>query len=143
MRNTSFNWAQTIEALGILSVVGSLFFVAWEIRQNTNVARSATVQAIAEQSYDGAMRIAENTELRNAYFAGNAGTASEAQRLQLQALYAALIRIQINRFEQIKLGIIDRDLALRIGGVTGTGQRMSGKHSHDRSTQQQVRLEHI
>jgi hypothetical protein len=62
------------------------------------------------------MRITEDPELRAAYFAGHAGTPNEAQRQQLQTLYAALIRLQLNRFEQIKLEIIDLELALQLGG---------------------------
>jgi len=105
-----------IEAIAALGIIVTLVFVVLEIRQNTDVARSATVQAMAAQSYDAAMRITENPELRAAYFAGHAGTPNESQRLQLQTFYAAMIRLQLNRFEQIKLGIIDLDLALQLGG---------------------------
>ncbi len=43
-----------IEAIAALGIIVTLVFVVLEIRQNTDVARSATVQAMAAQSYDAA-----------------------------------------------------------------------------------------
>ena len=48
MDTTKLTWKGLIEILGILGVIGSLIFVALEIRQNTNALRSATIQAIGE-----------------------------------------------------------------------------------------------
>ena len=110
------NLKDLVELIAALGVIVTLAFVALEIRQNTDVARSATTQAIAEQSYDAVMRLVDNDKLRTAYFADFAGELDDNQRQHLRMFYSAVIRIQLNRHEQIKLGIIDLDLALSLGG---------------------------
>ena len=120
MRQESFNWVRTIETLGILSVIGSLFIVAWEIRQNTNVARSATMQAVSEMSYDAAMRLVDNSELRDAFLGAASGAdLTDEQFLQMQWFVAAILRVQQNRYNQILLGIVDKEQALQMGGRAG------------------------
>lgn len=110
------NLKDLIELVAALGVIVTLAFVALEIRQNTDVARSATAQAIAEQSYDAVMRLVDNNELRAAYLAGFDGELSSEQEQHLRMFYTAVIRLQLNRHEQIKLGIIDLELALNLGG---------------------------
>lgn len=110
------NVKDIMELVAALGVIATLAFVALEIRQNTNVARSAAAQAIAEQSYDAVMRLVDNDELRAAYLAGFDGKLSSEQEQHLRMFYIAVIRIQVNRYEQVKLGIIDLDLALSLGG---------------------------
>ena len=62
------------------------------------------------------MRLVENDALRAAYLAGFDGDLSNEQRQHLRLFYGAVIRLQLNRHEQIKLGIIDLELALNLGG---------------------------
>ena len=109
-------WKGLAELLGIVSVVGSLIFVAMEVRQNTDAVRSATIQAIAELSYDSTMRLVENSDLRAARVAARSGSMTEDQIEQLDTWYTALMRIQQNRLVQSRLGILDLEDAMQIGG---------------------------
>ena len=119
MDTTKPTWKGSIELLGILAVIGSLVFVALEIRQNTNAVRSATFQAIAELSYDSTMFVAESADLREAWRASRSNSLSEDQRDQLDAFYSALMRIHQIRLVQADLGILDINDAMQIGGRGG------------------------
>ena len=102
--------------LGIFGVIGSLIFVAMEIRQNTDAVRSATIQAITELSYDSTMRPVDNADLRAARITARSGSMTKDQIEQLDGWYTALMRIQQNRLVQAKLGVLDLDDAMQIGG---------------------------
>lgn len=118
-----FGWKELTETLGVLGVIGSLIFVALEIRQNTNAVRSSAIQAISEQSFEISMRVAESTELRAIQRAADSGDELTAdQRDQLFALYSALMRIQQNRFQQLQLGVLDEETLFQVGG-RGRGYR--------------------
>jgi hypothetical protein len=114
MRRVS--WKESVEVLGILGVIGSLVFVALEVRQNTNAVRSATIQAIADMSYDGTMMQVEHADLRAARAAAKDGTLTDDQRSQLDSWYTGLMRIQQNRYVQAELGVLDLEDAMQIGG---------------------------
>ena len=116
MRFENIGWKGLTELLGIASVVGSLIFVAMEIRQNTDAVRSATIQAITELSYDSTMRMVENADLRAARVAARSGSMTEDQIEQLDTWYTALMRIQQNRLVQSRLGILNLNDAMQIGG---------------------------
>jgi len=107
---------QIVELLGLVGVIGSLIFVALEIRQNTDAVRSSTIQAIAQLSYDSTMVSVNNAELRAARLAAQSGGMTQDQIAQLDSWYSALMRIQQNRLLQAKLGILDLDDAMQIGG---------------------------
>ena len=55
------------DIIGTLSVVLGLVFVGFQIRQNTDAVRGATVQAIAEMSMENIALLVESPELREAY----------------------------------------------------------------------------
>ena len=110
------SWKEIAEFVGIAGVIASLAIVALEIRENTSAVRSATIHAIASESYGAAMRIVENSELRSAYWAAFDGDLSEEQHRLLTVFAIGVMRIQVNRYEQIKLGYLDIETALRIGG---------------------------
>ena len=124
-------WRETAEVIGVLGVIASLIFVALEIRQNTDAVRSATndlltragaVQDISRWSYDATILLLDYPELVGAREAACSGSVSEDQRISLYVYYAALLRIQLNRFQQAQLGILDEELALNLGG-RGAGYR--------------------
>jgi hypothetical protein len=46
------------------------------------------------------------------------GTLTADQRLHLVFFYRALLRLQLNRFFQVQLGILDEETALKLGGRT-------------------------
>ena len=102
--------------MGVIGVIGSLVFVALEIRQNTDAVRSATIQAIAELSYDSTIAVVNNADLRAARIASESGGLTADQVAQLDAWYSALMRIQQNRLLQANLGILDLEDAMQIGG---------------------------
>jgi hypothetical protein len=110
----------SLELVGIVAVILSLALVAYEIRQNTNAVESAVIQSLIESSVDATMVLAENGELRDSYFAAVEGEMTENQRRQMYVYIAAALRIHQNRFEQVKLGMIDLELALSLGGRGGT-----------------------
>jgi hypothetical protein len=107
-------------------------FVALEIRQNTNAVRSATIQAISEQSYESLALFVENADLRAALIAERNGRLSDDQRLQLRSFWAAELRAQQNRFLQIELGILDEEIARQIqdAGQGGSGYRSVSFRKH-------------
>ena len=110
------SWQQIVELLGVIGVIGSLVFVALEIRQNTDAVRSSTIQAIAELSYDSTITLVNNNELRAARLAAESGEMTADQVSQLDSWYSALMRIQQNRLLQAQLGILDIEDAMQIGG---------------------------
>ena len=119
MAQRSWIWKETAEIVGALGVIASLIFVALEIRQNTDAVRSATVQDISRWSYDASLVVLEIPELLAAREAACSGNLSQQQRIQLTVYYAALLRIQMNRYQQSQLGILDEDFALNLGGRGG------------------------
>ncbi len=96
-----------------------LIFIALEIQQNTNAVRSGTVQEISRWSYDASLLAIERPEVIEARQAACNGSLTEDQRTLLSVYYAVILRVQINRFEQARLGIIDEEFALDLGGRGG------------------------
>ena len=113
MANVSWIWKETAEVLGVLGVVGSLIFVAFEIRQGTEAVRSSTIQNLSEQSRASTALIVENADLRAAFLAARAGMdLTDDQEFQLEVYFNSALRIQQNRFQQIRLGVLDEELAV-------------------------------
>ena len=112
-------WREIAEVLGVLGVVGSLIFVALEIRENTRATRSSTIQDISRWSYDSGIVFVENADLREAWQAACDGTLNRDQRLLMLWAFSAFLRIQVNRFYQVELGTIDEATAFSIGGRGG------------------------
>lgn len=113
-------WKVVGSVLGGLGVIGSLVFVALEIRQNTAAVRSATIQAISEQSFTAVAQLVENADLRAAYEAATTGTdLTPEQRFHLRMFYLGIMRIQQNRYLQSQLGVLDLRSLLFVGGRGG------------------------
>lgn len=110
-------WRGAAEAIGVLGVIGSLIFVALEIRQNTNAVRSATIQAISQQSYDANYRLAENSELVEIISKADNGEAlTDSERRRLFAWWTAILRLNENRLQQYRLGVLDASILFDVGG---------------------------
>ena len=120
-----YRWKDYLELLGIAAIVASLAFVALEIRQNTDAVRSTIIQSVSQQSFDSVALSINNEYLRDAQDAELAGNASPKQIQQLDRYYVALMRVQLNRYMQSKIGVIDRDLVLEVGGRGGIYRRKS------------------
>jgi hypothetical protein len=110
---------QTISILANLGVIAGIVFLGYEISQNTDAIRSATIQAIADQSYDNSLTFVDNSELRAARRAARANSLTDDQQDQLDYMYSASLRIQQNRYLQARLGILDEETLLEIGTQEG------------------------
>jgi hypothetical protein len=120
MEKREAKWKMVGSVLGGLGVIGSLVFVALEIRQNTEAVRSATIQAISEQSFTAVAQLVENADLRMAYEAASTGAAlTPEQRFQLKMFYLGIMRLQQNRYLQSQLGVLDLNTLLFVGGRGG------------------------
>jgi hypothetical protein len=120
METREAKWKAVGSVLGGVGVIASLVFVALEIRQNTEAVRSATIQAISEQSFTAVAQLVENADLRTAYAAASTGAAlTPEQRFQLRMFYLGIMRLQQNRYLQSQLGVLDLKTLLFVGGRGG------------------------
>lgn len=109
-------WKFLGQFLGALGVILSLIFVAWEIRQNTEAVKSATIQAISEQAVAASGLLVQNEDLRTAFIlALNEQALSPDQEAQVIFFYMSLMRLNINRYLQFKLGVLDKETVLYLG----------------------------
>ena len=105
------------QLFGALGVIASLAFVALEIRQNTEAVKSATINALSEQGYNAAALFIQDDDLTEAFRVIREGEeVSALQHSKVNVFYATVLRIQKNRFLQIRLGFLDVETALFIGG---------------------------
>ena len=105
-----------LEIIGASAVLIGLIFVGLELRQNTDAVRSSTIQEIIRWSYDGNILMIEQPELRAAWRKSCEGPLTQDEQDLLFNLYSAILRLQLNRFHQSQLGILDEELALSLGG---------------------------
>ena len=126
MATVSWIWRETAEVLGVIGVIATLIFVALEIRQNTSAVRSATVQAISEQSFDVNMRLAEEPDLLVLMRkADNQEPLTDSERDRLFTLWNAILRLNQNRFQQFRLGVLDDTTIFEVGGRNSSYQGSS------------------
>ncbi|MFV1988788.1 MAG: hypothetical protein ACC682_16060, partial [Gemmatimonadota bacterium] len=118
MSNTKLSLQPAIAAFG---VVLSLVFVGYEIRQNTQVARGAAVQATMDQILQWQAESGTDPEwIRILDFLRNGGSYSELAQIdqtKFNWVVSSTVRITENRFRQMQMGVID-DGDLGIGGGT-------------------------
>jgi len=114
-------WRGLAEILGIVGVIGSLLFVAMEIQQNTDAVRSASIQGVLDQSFAANLPPVDNASLREAIYSAP-DELNDDQRRQLAWFYAALIRVQLNRFYQAQVGVLDEESVLELGARGGVFQ---------------------
>jgi hypothetical protein len=122
-------WKEVITAAG---VVGSLVFVGFEIRENTRTVRGATIQAIADQSFQYNTELVQDENWMRLMALVWADTVSVTSlgpedRMRLSWGLAASTRIMENRYRQVQLGILGEDALGQLGGATNRnwyGSRM-------------------
>lgn len=115
MAKPSWVWKETAEIVGVVGVIASLIFVAFEIRQNTNAVQSSTIQALSEQSYDTVRLTIEIPEARDALRAARENRLSEEQQELFDLIISAALRLHQNRYLQARLGVLDETTSLEIG----------------------------
>lgn len=91
-----------IEAIGILSVIGSLIFVGMELRQNSIATRAATNSAIAESFLELNMVLASNPELARALSAWveDPSEAPREDQILILSLWRGVFHIWSNAHRQ-------------------------------------------
>ncbi len=107
---------QTIGVLANVGVIAGIVFLGFEVRQNTEVARSLSIQSILDQSLFSSMVMVENRDLRESYIAARTGNLTEDQKVQLDWFYGGLLRIMLNRFYQAQFGTLDEAFFVELGG---------------------------
>ena len=100
------------EFLGSIGVIGSLVYLAMQIRQNTRSVRSAAYQAAVASSVDTAARFATSEALSDAFWKGfrDYETLEGPERLRFGAYAYGLFRSYENLFYQHAQGTIESNL---------------------------------
>lgn len=108
------------EKIGLITIIVSLAFVAYELRQNTNATKSAVVHSVSQQSFDSIALVLENENVLKAQLSVlGGGKPTPEQRHIVDLLYGAVLRIQLNRYLQTEIGVVDPEMILAVGGRKG------------------------
>jgi hypothetical protein len=106
-QRSSFNLQQAAATLGVIL---SLVFVGYEIRQNTQVARAAAVQATMDQILQWQAESTSDPEWIRIITSLRTGTEySELPPIDQQKyswIVSSTVRITENRFRQMEMGVI-------------------------------------
>jgi hypothetical protein len=107
------------EMLGLIALVASLGFVGMEIRQNTAAVRSATTQAVSDQTMALTLSMATDEHLPGLVYQLRAGVTeaelAPADYMRLRLVVLAGLRRQENLYLQVQAGILD---AASLGNVS-------------------------
>lgn len=118
-QRSSFDLRQAAATLGVIL---SLVFVGYEIRQNTQVARAAAVQATIDQILQWQAASAADPEwIRIIHTLRSGGTFSDLSPIDQQKYHwivSSTVRITENRFRQMQMGVIDESDLGAGGGVS-------------------------
>lgn len=115
-----FDLGQTITIIANIGVIAGIIFLAYEIRQNTTALSSATIQGISDQSYEATALLVQEPELRAAIYATCGTEPLTADQYFIVTAYVnASLRVHLNRFYQARMGILDEDMAVGLGGRGG------------------------
>ena len=105
-------------------VIGSLLFVGFEIRQNTDAVRGSTIQGISDQSMQFTLALSMDPDWLQLQerIVGDSVPPSQLSRLERRKLTWVLLsstRIMENRFRQMQLGILERESMGQLGASRG------------------------
>jgi hypothetical protein len=100
------------QVIGAIAVVGSLFYVAHQIRQNTNAARSATAQTVHEHFANWYHLVAADAELARITANGlrDYRSPSEQERVRFIAAFMSFLSYSQNAFLRWREGLLARPL---------------------------------
>jgi len=92
-----------------LGVIVGIVFLAMEIQENTKATQAASIQAASELDQEHLLMMGADPELAQlwrTYFYGSPDDLSEAESLQGQYIFAALVRRLNNVYLQYELGAL-------------------------------------
>lgn len=103
-------WKETAETVGVLGVIATLIFVAFEIRQNTQVSRAASIQAMADASIQISLAWANDEEglalLERVFDGAVPSDLTRMENAKLRMYYVSALRSAESRYRQIELGLL-------------------------------------
>jgi hypothetical protein len=96
------------QVIGAIAVVISLIYVAYQIRQNTNVVRSATAQAVHEHFANWYQLVAADAELAELATKGlrDYGSLLEQERVRFISAFMAFLSYSQNAFLKWREGLL-------------------------------------
>ena len=105
----SWSTQNTVEAIGIVGVIGSLIFVGGELRQNAIATRAAMNADIAVAFVDVNLVVASSPELTKslAEFGDDPAAAPRDAQIQMLAIWRAVFHVWSNVHRQHLNGTID------------------------------------
>ena len=110
---------EAFELIGIVSVVISLVFVGYEIRQSTNVARSDAYQQFNLAASQFNMSVANNEHLRriaDSYDqAATIELLSMSDQLTVSSYYNSLLRLWTGLYYSVQEGVLPEDALMGVG----------------------------
>ncbi len=99
------------ELLGAIGVIASLFYLASQIRRNSESVEAATARALTDATQMRLLAAAQNRTLAEGFNKAQRGDdLSEAEESQLGFLTRATIRGIQNTFVQYRRGMISADM---------------------------------
>ena len=101
-------WAQLLTSVG---VIGSLFYLAAQVRQNTRSSRAVVVDSLAKSMHDLAFAMAQNDELLKIVTTTlqNWSTATETEKARAASFLLGYFKLFENAWFQMRKGTLERD----------------------------------
>ena len=101
-------WTQLVASAG---VIGSLFYLAAQVRQNTRSARTVLVDSLAKSMHDLAFAMAQNDELLRAVTTTlqDWSGATEIERARAASFMLGYFKLFENAWFQMRKGTLERD----------------------------------
>ena len=102
-------WAQLLAAIG---VIGSLFYLAAQVRQNTRSSRALVVDSLARSMHDLALAIAQDNELLRVLtvILPNWDASTEMEKARASSFILGYFKLFENAWFQMRKGMLEPDL---------------------------------
>jgi hypothetical protein len=112
-RRRSVNWdavGATGEILGSLAVIGSIFYLAIQVRHAAGVAKASTQQSVAQMSIDTLLATLDSQVLSKASRKATSGEELDPEELSNYKRWVwARMRVAENAYYQYRQGLLDAD----------------------------------
>lgn len=109
------NWdaiGAVAELLGALGVIGSLIYLATQIRQNTESVRMTSHHGVADQFQRSNLAVVQDPEIAELLTRGlvDASGLSEAERIRFDGFLLAIFRTYEELYQLHRKGLVDPEL---------------------------------